>query len=171
MDSISIFTTALGYEEKIRNLYLQAGNTIDDGRGKAIFGALAADEQGHVDFLKYSLEQLREQKVIDIERLSTRIPDSEEVRKNLESLKAKIPERMLGDIKTVLRSALAMEQETSAYYRQAAEKAEGEIKVILEKFVKIETRHEQWVQIELDHATNSGFWFNFMEISLETEAG
>lgn len=171
MDSIDIFTTALRYEEKIRDLYINAAAIIDDERGKAIFKALADDEQGHIDFLNYSLDQLRESKAIDIKRLSTSIPDKKSVENNLHQMKAKIPQRMLGDIKTVLRSALAMEKETSAYYRQSAAETDGAIQAILEKFLEIEMRHEDVVQIELDHALHNGIWFNFMEIDLESEPG
>jgi rubrerythrin len=170
MDSIDIFTTALQYEEKIRDLYVNAAETVDDERGRAIFRALAADEQGHIEFLNYSLDRLSESKPIDIERLSTSIPDKNSVIRSLDRIKAKIPERMLGDIKTVLRSALAMEKETSAYYRQSAAKTEGAIKAILEKFLIIEIRHEDVVQTELDHAQHNGIWFNFMEVDLEVES-
>ena len=41
MTSQEIFTTALQYETKIRDLYLSADSIIDDERGKAIFRALA----------------------------------------------------------------------------------------------------------------------------------
>lgn len=169
MDSIEIFTTALRYEEKIRDLYNNAAEIVDDKRGKTIFGALAADEQGHIDFLYYSLDRLRERKTIDIDLLSTSIPDMKSVTKNLDHLMTKIPERMLGDIKTVLRSALEMEKETSAYYRQSAARSEGAIKEILEKFLVIEVRHEDVVQTELDHAMHNGIWFDFMEVDLEAE--
>jgi rubrerythrin len=169
MDSIDIFTTALRYEEKIRDLYSNAAEIVDDKRGKTIFGALAADEQGHIDFLQYSLGRLRESKKIDIEVLSTSIPDMKSVKSHLDRLKATIPERMLGDIKTVLRSALEMEKETSEYYRQSAAQTEGAIKEILEKFLKIEIRHEEVVQTELDHALHNGIWFDFMEVDLEAE--
>ncbi len=169
MDSMDIFTTALQYEEKVRDTYINAAKSIDDERGKAIFQALAADEQGHVDFLNYSLDQLKKNKPIDIERLSTAIPDKARVVKSLDRIKAKIPEQMLGDIKTVLRNALEMEKETSEYYRQSMTKTEGTIKAILEKFLQIEIRHEDVIQTELDHAMHNGIWFNFMEINLEAE--
>ena len=169
MDSIDIFTTALRYEEKIRDLYSNAAQIVDDERGKTIFRALAADEQGHIDFLQYSLDRLRESKTIDIKLLSTSIPDMKSVQKNLDHITTRIPERMLGDIKTVLRSALAMEKETSAYYRQSAARTEGAIREILEKFLQIEIRHEDVVQTELDHALHNGLWFDFMEVDLETE--
>lgn len=169
MESIDIFATALQYEEKVRDVYINAAKSVDDERGKAIFQALATDEQGHVDFLNYSLGQLRKNEPIDIERLSTAIPDKASVAKSIDRIKAKIPERMLGDIKTVLRNALAMEKETSEYYRQSTLKTEGTIKAILEKFLQIELRHEDVIQTELDHAMHNGIWFNFMEVNLEAE--
>jgi rubrerythrin len=167
MDSLAIFTTALEYEEKIRDLYRTAAGIVDDDRGKAIFMALANDEQGHVDFLHYSLGQLQKKMPIDLTRLKTSIPARAEIDSNLEKMKAKIPERMLGDIKTVLGSALQLEKETSAYYHDARDKSEGEIRKIFDKFYEIEERHVDVVQIELDHAMHNGMWFNFMEVDLE----
>ncbi len=169
MDSTEIFITALKYEEKIRDLYLSAVDIVDDERGKTLFKALADDEQSHIDFLNYSLDTLKADGIIEVARLKTPIPSQEQIRSQVETMKAKIPEKMLGDVKRVLNSALQMEIETSAYYQDAGEKAEGKIKEILEKFVEIENRHVEVVQIELDYASKSGHWFNFMEVSMETE--
>ncbi len=169
MDSIEIFTTALKYEEKIRDLYHSAATTVDDERGKSIFRALADDEQSHVDFLHYSLEQLRANDTIDAARLQTAIPARRLIESNIEKMKAEIPEQMLGNIKTVLNSALKLEKETSAFYRDARDKTEGAIRDILNKFFKIEERHVDVVQIEIDHAMHNGMWFNFMEVDLEVE--
>lgn len=169
MDSIAIFQTALQYEEKIRDVYLSAVNIVDDERGKSIFKTLADDEQTHLDFLHYSLKQLKANAAIDSSKLSTPIPSKAQIEKNAEQLKAKIPERMLGDIKSVLNSALQVEKETSAFYREAIEQTDGEIRKVFEKFLEIEERHLEVVQIELDHASNTGMWFDFMEINLELE--
>jgi len=169
MESSEIFITALKYEEKIRDLYLSAVDIVDDDRGKRLFKALADDEQSHIDFLNYSLDILKEQGDIDAGKLQTPIPSEELIRSNIEEMKAKIPEKMLGDVKRVLNSALQMELETSAYYKDASEKSEGKIKEILEKFVEIEDRHVNVVQVELDYASKSGHWFDFMEASMEVE--
>ena len=169
MESSEIFITALKYEEKIRDLYLSAVDIVDDDRGKKLFKALADDEQSHIDFLNYSLDTLKEQGAIDAEKLETPIPSEELIRSHIEEMKAKIPEKMLGDVKRVLNSALQMELETSAYYKDASEKSEGKIKEILEKFVEIEDRHVNVVQVELDYASKSGHWFDFMEASMEVE--
>ena len=169
MNSQEIFATALQYEEKIRDFYRSAEKIVDDQRGKTIFQALADDEQAHVDFLRYSLEQLKANGTIDIDKLVTSIPTLKQLESGIEKLKTNIPKQMLGDIKSVLGSALKLEKETSAFYRDACSKTEGEIKRIFEKFLEIEERHVDVVQIELDHAQHNGMWFNFMEVDLEAD--
>ncbi len=167
MDSITIFTTALQFEEKIRDLYREAETLIDDDRGRAIFSTLANEEQSHIDFLENSLEILKNDGEISAEQLTTAIPDAALIASQIDNMKTEIPERMLGDIKRILNSALKLEEQTTAFYRDAYNQTEGNIKDVLGKFVEIEQRHTDIVQIELDHATNSGHWFNFMEISME----
>lgn len=167
MQSEEIFAEALQYEQKIRDLYRSADKIVDDPRGRAIFQALADDEQSHVDFLLYSLDQLKMKKKIEITRLVSSIPSLEQIQLKVEQLKTRIPILMLGDIKSVLGSALKLEKETSAFYREAGSRTEGEIKAIFQKFQEIEDRHIDVVQIELDHAQHNGMWFNFMEVDLE----
>ncbi len=169
MDSTAIFQQALKYEEKIRDLYRSADTIVDDDRGKAIFRALANDEQSHIDFLQYSLSQLEKDGAIDASRLTSPLPAASQIEAKFEKMKTKIPERMLGDIKTVLNSALQLEKETSAFYADACTKTTGEIKAVLEIFLEIEQRHTSLVQLELDHASGSGMWFDFMETNMEIE--
>jgi rubrerythrin len=167
MNSHEILATALQYEEKIRDFYRSAAETIDDTRGKDIFQALANDEQSHVDFLVYSLEQLKANGAVDVEKLVSSIPTLKQLESGIERLKVDIPHQMLGDIKSALVSALKLEKETSAFYRDACSKTEGDIKRVFEKLLDIEDRHVDVVQIELDHAQHNGVWFNFLEVDLE----
>jgi rubrerythrin len=167
MNSQDIFSTALQYEEKIRDFYRSAATVVDDERGRSIFRALANDEQSHVDFLLYSLEQLKTQQPIDIDRLVISTPTIKQLESGINKLKATIPIQMLGDVKSVLGSALKLEKETSAFYRYASNKTEGDINTIFQRFLEIEERHVDVVQIELDHAQHNGVWFNFLEVDLE----
>lgn len=169
MNSIDIFTTAIQYEKKIRDLYSSAESMLDDERGKVIFSTLAQEEQSHIDFLEHSLNVLKENGTINPDGLTSAIPDTALVELHMESMKTKIPEKMLGDIKTVLSSALQLEVQTTEFYQDAYNQAEGNIRDVLGKFVEIEQRHTDIVRIELDHASHNGFWFNFMEISMEEE--
>jgi len=165
MNSQDIFKNALTYEKKIRDLYLSAVDMIDDDRGKSIFKTLALDEQSHVEFLEDGLELLASSKEIDIEKLGSAIPAK--VDDDIHQMEKKIPQKMLGDIKRVLNAALALEIETSQFYKNACEDSQGRIKEILEKFYEIEQRHVDVVQIQLDYAIGNGYWFNFMETDLE----
>jgi rubrerythrin len=167
MESTSIFITALEYEKKIRDLYVTAVSIIDDDRGKTVFKTLADEEQAHVDFLEHSIKTLKNKGRLTHEQLKTSIPDTDSIQKNIEAMKIKIPEQMLGDLKRVLSSALKLEIETTEHYQKAFESAEGDIKAVLEKFVEIEQRHTDVVRFELDYASHNGFWLGFPEISME----
>ena len=85
----------------------------------------------------------------------------------IEKMQESIPERMLGDVKRVLSAALKLEVETSEFYEGACGKTQGVIKEVFQKLLEIERRHEDVVQMELDHASDNGYWFDFMEIDLE----
>ena len=167
MDSTKTLKTALEYEKKIRDLYTTAISIIDDERGKNIFKTLADEEQSHIDFLEQSIEKLKNGENLIYEQLTTSIPDTEFILKSIESMKIKIPEHMLGDVKRVLSSALKLEVETTEYYQKAFESTEGDIKAVMGKFVEIEQRHTDVVRFELDYASHNGFWLGFPEISME----
>lgn len=167
MNSEKIFIDALEYEQRVRDMYFKAMENVDDSRGKDLFKALGDDEQSHVEFLEYSLATLKSGGTIDIDRLQTAIPSKALIARHVATMTDHIPQQMLGNIKRLLNSALSIEVETSAFYREALEKTEGAIQAIFKKFLEIEERHVAAVQVELDSASKNGFWFNFMEIDLE----
>jgi len=167
MNAEQIFSEALDYEKRIRDMYYEAVDKVDDQRGRALFKKLGDDEQSHVDFLEYSLEVLKSGGAIDTRRLTTAIPSKDQLAAHVAAMTERIPQKMLGNIKRLLNSALAIEVETSTFYREALDKTTGPIQDVFKKFLEIEERHVEAVQLELDHASNSGFWFNFMEVDLE----
>jgi rubrerythrin len=148
-------------------MYHAAVESVDDPRGKDLFRALGDDEQSHVDYLEYGLETLKSGGKIDVDRLQTAIPAKDKIAAHVATMTDRIPEQMLGNIKRLLNSALTIEVETSAFYRDAVSRTKGDIQAIFKKFLEIEERHVEAVQVELDHASKSGFWFNFMEVDLE----
>jgi len=167
MNPEDAFVTSLEYERKIRDIYRSALDIIKEDTGRVIFQTLADDEQSHVDFLKYSLEELKDGHEIDLARLKTALPPTEMLEQKAAGLKKKIPEKVYGDVKRILNSALEIEIETSQFYKQVMDQTEEPVKSIFRKFLEIENGHIDAVQIELDYASGSGFWFNFMEIDLE----
>ena len=167
MNSEKIFIDALAYEKRVRDMYYKAMETVDDNRGRELFKALGDDEQSHVEFLEYSLETLKSEGAIDIGRLQTAIPSKALIDKHVAAMEDRIPSQMLGNVKRLLNSALSIEVETSAFYREALKKTDGDIQKIFAKFLEIENRHVEAVQVELDCTSKNGFWFNFMEVDLE----
>jgi rubrerythrin len=166
--SQEIFNTALVYEKKIRDLYRSAVETIDEPRGKELFQALADDEQNHVAFLEHGLTLLRDDKDHEMEKPVTSIPFPARDLEKIKQMADQIPKNILGDLKRVLNAALSLEIETSRFYRDAIQQVTaGPVREILEKFYDIEQRHVEVVQIELDFASNNGYWFNFMETDME----
>ena len=167
MSSEEIFATAIDYEKKIHKFYLEAMDIIDDKKGQSFFKELAEDELSHVDFLEYSLDQLKNSNEINLDKLKSSLPSREKIETQIEKIKKEIPEKMLGDFKRVLTSALKLELETSSYYKEAYSKAAGPIKSVLKKFYEIEQNHVDLVQFELDMASNNGYWLDYMEIDME----
>ncbi len=142
--------------------------TIDDPRGKDLFQALADDEQNHVAFLEHGLTLLKENKDQELKKPATSIPFPARDFEIIKQMADQIPKHILGDLKRVLNAALSLEIETSRFYRKAIQKVTaGPVREILEKFYDIEQRHVEVVQIELDFASNNGYWFNFMETDME----
>jgi rubrerythrin len=98
----------------------------------------------------------------------TSIPFPARDLEKIKKMAGQIPKDILGDLKRVLNAALSLEIETSRFYRDAIQKVTaGPVRDILEKFYDIEQRHVEVVQIELDFASNNGYWFNFMETDME----
>jgi len=167
MNSEQIFVSALDYERKIRDLYLSAVETIDSEPGKKIFKALADDEQSHVDFLEHSMGVLKSEGQIDTATLESSIPPKDLYLDRIDKMRETIPSQLLGDVKRLLSSALKLEIETSEFYEDACNKTQGVIKEVFQKLLEIERRHEDVVQMELDHVSNNGYWFDFMESDME----
>ncbi len=68
----------------------------------------------------------------------------------------------------MLRKALALEQETSNFYRKmVAEMKVAEESALFKRFLEIEEGHQAIVQAEIDYLTGTGNFFNFEEFNLE----
>jgi rubrerythrin len=52
--------TALDYEVKVRDHYLEGAKVLEDPKGKALFDLLGKEEQGHVDYLEHCLAEWKE---------------------------------------------------------------------------------------------------------------
>jgi len=159
--------TALDYENRIRDLYIKAMQRTEDPAGKKIFQALADDEQHHVEYLNSKLDEWHRLGHITVSALDSSIPDKAAIRKEADSLASKISEDSRGLKQQMLSQALAMELETSRFYKTLVDTVSSDYQAMFARFLEIEDNHVEAVQFELDHLTKTGFWYGFEEFDME----
>jgi rubrerythrin len=167
MELEAALKSALDFENRIRDLYLEAIARTDDTAGKKIFQDLADDEQNHVAYLESRLDEWNKTGAISTERLDTIIPDTAAIRQVAAGLKSKIKADTRGLKQQMLSRALEMEVETSRFYEQLVEQVSDEHRAMFSRFLEIENNHIEAVQFELDHLTHTGFWYGFEEFDME----
>jgi rubrerythrin len=161
--------TALDYENKVRDLYLEAVKTTGDELGKRIFGALADEEQGHVDYLVDRFDEWERTGKVATADLATDLPDVEGVKAGMKRLDQQMEGKDWGTELALLDRALKAESETGAFYKKMVAELDSDGQKLFQRFLEIEDAHYDLVQAEIDALTNTGFWFDFMEFSLEAE--
>ena len=159
--------TAIEYEIKIRDVYREAAAAVDDDAGKRIFDTLGNDEQRHIDYLEYKLDQFQKTGAIDTGRLESAIPDSESIAREAEKIKSLATRDFLGIKQQMLSKALKAEIETSEFYQKMVDELPAEARPLFERFLEIENNHIKAVEFELDYMSKTGYWFDFKEFDME----
>jgi rubrerythrin len=158
---------ALEYEGRVRDTYQEAVSASTDATGQKIFQVLADEEQGHVDYLEHKLKLWRDKGELSSSDLSTVLPSKEEVAQGIKQLKKQLEGTAGEGEVALLQRALAVEEETSAFYRKVAAELPDAGRAFFAPFVTIEEGHVAIVQAELDSVQNLGFWFDYQEFDLE----
>ncbi len=161
--------TALVYENKVFATYERAQQEASDETGKRIFKVLAAEEQGHIDYLESCLNKWKKTGKLTIEKLETAIPSREAIQKTVGSLDPNNKSTATPREIELLDQALAAEIETSGFYKRMVQELNDEGKTLFKRFVEIEEGHVSIVEAELDSVKGNGFWFGMQEFSLEAE--
>ena len=159
---------AIEYEHRVRDHYTNGAAQILSPKGKKVFQTLAKEEQGHVDYLESRLGEWQERGRVENVPLETILPPrewataaSQRFRKGPEPTIAVQAELDL------LKVALDLERQTSAFYRGLVDTLPAEDKVLFERFLDIELGHVAIVQAEIDALAGTGTWFDMMEFDLE----
>lgn len=158
--------TAIDYETKVRDAYLDNVDSIADETGKKVFKRLGDEEQGHLDYLNARLEEWHKTGKVSPTTLDTIVPAKEAIAEGVKRLDQHLAERDYGTEREMLRKALFLEQETSDFYRRMVEEL-GEDGVLFKSFLEIEEGHEAIVQAELDYLNRTGMFFDFQEFGQE----
>ena len=158
--------TAIDYEIKVRDAYLTSAGKITDQTGRRVFEVLGKEEQGHVDYLQAKLAEWQRTGRAKAGKLETVVPAKRVIEAGVRKLDAHLGARDYGTELEMLRKALALEQETSNFYRKMVTqmKQDGEL---FGRFLEIEEGHQAIVQAEIDYLTRSGTFFDFQEFNLE----
>ena len=162
-------TTALRYENQLRDIYLQGALDSTDPTGKKVFQDLADDEQSHVDYLEHALQKWKETGRIAAEELESTIPPLEVIRKEAAKVSSHMSEEDRGVQQQQLSKALKVEKDTSRFYQQLVAELPEEARAMFSRFLEIENAHIEAVQFELDYVSHNGTWFGFEEFDLEVE--
>ncbi len=158
--------TAIEYEVKVRDAYLNNLDAIKDPAGRKVFEALGQEEQGHIDFLEANLEEWKANGKIEPSTLKTVVPDFNKIKEGVKKLDSHKAENDFTTELEMVKKALALEQETSDFYRKMTEELKEEGR-FFKPFLEIEDGHTAIVQAELDYLTKSGIFFDFMEFGQE----
>jgi rubrerythrin len=161
--------TAIDYEEKVRDVYLQARSEATNDVGKRVFRILSKEEQEHVDFLRRKQAELQDTGKVTAEKLATAIPSREAIAEGVAKLENKMESEDRGVELKMLRKAFQVEVETSEFYQKMVKELDLEGQRFFEPFLEIEEGHVALVQAEVDCLSGTGYWFDMREFSLEVE--
>lgn len=158
--------TAVEYEIKVRDAYLNSLDKIKDETGLRVFKVLGEEEQSHIDILEMKLAEWEKTGAISASDLKTAVPSLEIIEKGVARLDDHRTENEFETELEMLKKALVMEQETSNFYRKMVDEVEkhGEF---FKPFLEIEDGHTAIVQAEIDYLTRTGTFFDFEEFGQE----
>lgn len=159
--------TAIEYETKILDVYVQAVEDVEDARGKKVLQMLADEEKGHVAYLQDKLRTWQDQGVLHFETLPSRLPPVDSTQAEASKIAQKFSENPLIRERQILERAVKAEIETSKFYEGLVKELSDDCRHMFARFLEIENEHLQLVQAELDFHTQNGFWFDFAEIDME----
>lgn len=161
--------TAIDYETKVRDTYLEAVGSTTDEKGKRIFKVLADEEQGHLDYLESRLQEWQQGGTLTPEALKTVVPSREVIQKGIRTVQESMEKRAGSHVAELdmLKKALAAEIETGNFYKRMVSELDSTGQQLFEQFLAIEEGHQTVVQAEIDSLSGFGFWLDFREFSPE----
>jgi len=173
MDLEKALATAIEYEEKVHAVYAKAAKEAKDPVAVKVYATMSEEEARHVAYLKSRLAEWKAHGHLAEERLESLVPSYEAVTRGVARLKEKAA--TLGQRRrdaeaelAYLQQALAVENETFAFYSRMVAETPPEAQRLFERFLEIEKAHGAIVQAQIDAVTGLGFWFDLQEFSLES---
>lgn len=164
--TLQIIKTAMYMEEEGKKYYRAAAEKTKDPKGKAFFLVLAKDEEEHKELFGEIYRSLNKEKKwtpIKTPLTKRRVTTSSVFdKKEVGGMKGDAD-----DIKAI-EVAIEKEKKTIDFYRNAMEEITGEdAKKLLLELIEIEEGHLNILNGELSALTDSGYWYDFPEFTVE----
>jgi len=159
--------TAIQYEKRVVQVYEEAVRSSEDETGKKIYAALVKEEEQHVVFLVNRLNELKATGRVTAASLGTVVPSRERIEEGVRTLQSRVARKAPEAEMRLLKRALDVEVETSAFYGRVVKELPPDGKALFERFVEIEHGHQAIVQAEMNAVAGNGYWFDIPEISME----
>jgi rubrerythrin len=160
--------TAIQYEKRVVQVYEEAVRASEDETGKKIFAALVKEEQQHVGYLESRLTEWKATGRVTAASLGTVVPSRERIDEGIRTLQGRVARKAPEAEMRLLKRALDIELETSAFYDRVVKELPPGGRALFERFVEIEHGHQAIVQAEMNAVAGNGYWFDIPEISMES---
>ncbi|HEY3354631.1 MAG TPA: hypothetical protein VGQ83_15370 [Polyangia bacterium] len=161
--------TAIDFEHRVHENYVQAMRQARDPAAKRFFEVLATEEQGHIAYLESRLGEWQKTGHLTPAALVSAIPSSARIAAGVARLQAKLgaaPASAEPEVQ-LAQQAVEAEKEAAEFYRRMVSELGPEGQQLFTRFVEIEEGHLAIAQAEVDAATGLGFWFDVREFDLE----
>jgi rubrerythrin len=159
--------TAIEYESELRDIYFEAAEAEEDEKGRQFFQSMGNDEQGHLDYLKDRLKQWQDTGKISAEKLKSTLPAAASMERHAAEVKSLADGDSRGLKSQMLSRALKMEIQTSDFYQKMVDEMPAEAQKMFARFLEMENNHIRMIQFEMDHISNTGYWFDVKEFDME----
>ncbi|MFZ5822393.1 MAG: ferritin-like domain-containing protein [Chloroflexota bacterium] len=146
MNIRKVLEYALQREYEGKAFFENNAERLSNAAATGAFKAIAKEEQRHIEFIQAQLNAL-DAKEAGKGTAQKPAPELDEAeffanRADKEMIAQTVNESMVADL-PVLRMAYLIERDFSEFYRQAASRAEGEARIVLDMLARWEAGHER----------------------------
>lgn len=152
---------AIEYEKNIQDLYEEIAERSESALARMFFARMAEEEGRHVQFFHRKLKEWLSTGQATYEKLAVPFDSKQAVAVEVEDVSELARLRQSGTLSPAVRTllkALELEEKATLFYREAAERLEGEKRNLFSQFIKIETAHENVIKEKMKHLIETGKW-------------
>ena len=158
MNTEQALKTAIEYEKRVRDVYVEARDETIDPEGKRLFSLMADEEHGHVIYLESKLSHWVTQQKISLDDFDAVRPPDDDIQQAVEKLQDKLLMEGRQEELALLNRALEVETETSQFYARMVAELPMPGKELFRRFLEIETGHLSLVQAEIEYLERKDAW-------------